>query len=370
MTDRTQTVADLASALVRIRSRSFESNVAVIDRIEPELAGFELERLDYQDAAGVPKRALVAHRGPSGGLAFSGHTDTVSDTGWTDDPWSGRVADGILHGLGAVDMKGQVAAAIVAARALPETVPATLLITADEETTKAGARLIAERSGLARRAAPRGILVAEPTALVAIRGHRSHVHFTATATGIQAHSSTGKGRNANWDLIPFLAEMRALQERLMSDPALQDPSYDPPFSDFNIVLDNFGTAANVSVPRATAAIKYRYTAHIDPQVVAGIVRDAAARAGLHLDESRDAKPPEIPADHPLIRLCVVETGRPAGVVPYGTDAAELSALAPCVVLGPGDIDLAHTPREHVPVADLAEASRLFERLAARAVASL
>ena len=365
MIDHALIVADLASALVRIRSRSFESNLAVIDRIEQELGGFDIERLDYEDSAGVKKRALVAHRGPAGGLAFSGHTDTVRD-----DPWSGRVENGILHGLGSVDMKGQVAAAIVAARAAPDGVPATLLITADEETTKAGARMIAERSELARRAAPRAILVAEPTALIPMRGHRSHVHFTATATGVQAHSRTGKGRNANWDLIPFLAEMRALHERIMTDPTLQDPTYEPPFSDFNLVLDNFGTAANVSVPRATAVIKYRYTAHIDPTTVVEAVREAAARSGLALDESRDAKPPEIPADHPLIRLCVAETGRPASVVPYGTDAAELSALAPCVVLGPGDIGFAHTPREQVPVADLAEASALFVRLAARAVSAL
>ena len=44
------------------------------------------------------------------------------------------------------------------------------------------------------------ILVAEPTSLAPVRGHRSHIAFTCVATGVQAHSSTGKGRNANWDL--------------------------------------------------------------------------------------------------------------------------------------------------------------------------
>jgi acetylornithine deacetylase/succinyl-diaminopimelate desuccinylase-like protein len=66
--------------------------------------------------------------------------DTVPDTGWRSDPWSGRIADGRLFGLGSTDMKGPMAAAIVAARALPEHVPITLLLTSDEETTKAGAR--------------------------------------------------------------------------------------------------------------------------------------------------------------------------------------------------------------------------------------
>ena len=91
----------LAADLVRIDSRSFASNLPVAERIEVELVGFEVERLDYLDAGGVAKRVLVAHRGGIGGMAFSGHMDTVPDTGWTTDPWSGAIADGRLHGLAA-----------------------------------------------------------------------------------------------------------------------------------------------------------------------------------------------------------------------------------------------------------------------------
>ena len=66
-------------------------------------------------------------------------------------------------------MKGQVAAAIVAAqRAAPE-VPATLLITADEETSKQGAALIAKSSALAKSLGLKGIVVAEPTSLTPVR---------------------------------------------------------------------------------------------------------------------------------------------------------------------------------------------------------
>ena len=146
------------------------------ERVEASLAGFDIERIDYTDDAGVAKRALVAHRGPMGGIALSGHMDTVPDTGWQEDPVVGASRrDGVLHGLGSTDMKGPVAAAIVAARALPERVPITLLITTDEETTKQGARLIAQRSELVRRVKPHGIIVAEPTALAPVRGHRSHI---------------------------------------------------------------------------------------------------------------------------------------------------------------------------------------------------
>lgn len=357
-------IAPLAQDLVRIDSRSARPNAAVAERLLAELQGFEVERLDYTDAAGVAKCVLVAARG-AGGLALSGHMDTVPDTGWTDDPWSGRIEGGILHGLGSIDMKGPVAALVAAARALPAPVPVALLLTTDEETTKAGARLVAERSALARRFAPRGILIAEPTGMVPVRGHRGNIEFTATAIGVQAHSSTGQGRNANWDLAPFLAEMHALHQRLRAEPALHDPAYDPPFSDFNPVIDNHGAAVNVTVPRATVTIKYRYSARIDPEMVVDAVQTAADKAGLHLAITRQGRPPELPPGHPLVALAEGLAGAAAQTAPYGTDASELQALAPCVILGPGRIADAHKPTEAVNLSALAGAVPIFMQMAER-----
>jgi len=362
--DHLAAVATLAQDLVRLDSRSALSNHAIADRIVRELDGFEIERLEFTDPAGVSKCALAAARGTAG-LALSGHMDTVPDTGWQDDPWSGHIEGDLLHGLGSADMKGPLAALVVAARALPERVPVALLITTDEETTKQGARLIVETSALARRFAPRGILVAEPTGMVPVRGHRAHVAFTATATGVQAHSSTGEGRNANWTLLPFLADMHALFNRLRTDPALHDPAYDPPFSDFNLVLDNHGAAVNVTVPKATARIKFRYSASLDPTPVIDAVRAAAARAGVELTEAREGSPPELPASHPLIRQAAELTGHPPRTVPFGTDASVLQSLAPCLVLGPGDMRQAHRPAEQVSLSALAAAVPGFMQLAER-----
>ncbi len=363
MPDLTDPTLRLAADLVAIDSRSFVSNLPVAERVERELAGFELERLDYVDAAGVAKRALVAHKGPKGGYALSGHLDTVPATGWESDPWAPRLDEsGVLHGLGSVDMKGQVAAAIVAAQRAPADIPVTLLITADEETTKQGAREIATRSPLAKSLGLKGIIVAEPTSLAPVRGHRSHIGFTAVARGVQAHSSTGKGDNANWKLLPFLAEMRKVFDRLRSDASLQDPDYDPPFSDFNLILDNHGTALNVTVARATAHIKFRYSAKVNPAPVLDAVRGAAKAAGLELSEQHEGRPPELPTDHPLVALGVRLTGQAPRTAPYGTDASELQALAPCLVLGPGDVGTAHTPHERVRAQDLLDAVPLFGRV--------
>jgi acetylornithine deacetylase/succinyl-diaminopimelate desuccinylase-like protein len=361
--DTLATVTKLARDLVAIDSRSFVPNLAVAERIEAALPDFDVERLDYTDAAGIGKRVLVAARGGPGGLALSGHMDTVPDTGWQDDPWSARIEGDTLHGLGSTDMKGPVAAIIVAARALPPTVPVTLLITTDEETTKAGARAIVDRSALVRRMRPKGILVAEPTGMVPVRGHRSQIAFTCEARGLQAHSSTGHGDNANWKLVPFLVEMHALFARLRTDTRFHDDAYDPPFSDFNPVIDNHGTATNVTVPLATVRIKFRYSASIDPAPILAAVRDAGERHGVSVGSAREGSPPELPPGDPLIRLASEVTGAAAATAPYGTDASVLQELAPCVVLGPGDIGVAHTPTERASLAALADAVPVFMRLA-------
>jgi acetylornithine deacetylase len=366
MTDLNAVLSELTRDLVALDSRSSLSNIPVAERIEPELKGFEVERIDYLDAAGVPKRVLVAHRGGPGGIAFSGHMDTVPDTGWQDDPWSGRIdGDGVLFGLGSTDMKGPVAAAIIAARGLPETVPVSFLITTDEETTKQGARVIAEQSALVRAVRPKGILVVEPTSLRPVRGHRSHILFTCVAVGVQAHSSTGAGRNANWALIPFLAEMKTVFERLLTDRSLQDDAYDPPFSDFNVVIDNHGTAINVTVPVATARIKFRYSAGIDPAPIRAAVHGAAARYGVTIVEAEEGTPPELAVDNWFVRQCTDVSKQAATTAPFGTDASILQAIAPCMVMGPGDIGVAHKPGEAVRIDELAAAVPMFQELARR-----
>jgi acetylornithine deacetylase/succinyl-diaminopimelate desuccinylase-like protein len=246
---------------------------------------------------------------------------------------------------------------------LPPDVPVTFLFTTDEETTKRGARAIAERSELVRSVRPKGILVVEPTSLRPVRGHRSHILFSCVATGLQAHSSMGIGRNANWAMIPFLADMKILFERLMTDKSLHDDAYDPPFSDFNIVIDNHGTAINVTVPVATVRIKFRYSAKIDPAPIQAAVHDAGIRHGVTITEVEEGAPPDLPPDHPFVRHCVQHSGRPATTAPFGTDASILQTIAPCVVMGPGDIGVAHRPGEAVRIAELEAAVPLFQALA-------
>jgi len=160
--------------------------------------------------------------------------------------------------------------------------------------------------------------------------------------------------------------MRGIFDELRSNPALHDQDYEPPFSDFNLILDNHGTAMNVTVGRATANIKFRYSAKIDPAPVLRAVREAASDAGIELAEQHEGFPPELPTAHPLIARAIALTGKAPTTAPYGTDASELQALAPCVILGPGDISTAHTPRECVRAQDLVNAVPIFTRFLATA----
>jgi acetylornithine deacetylase/succinyl-diaminopimelate desuccinylase-like protein len=132
-----------------------------------------------------------------------------------------------------------------------------------------------------------------------------------------------------------------------------------------MVIDNHGTAVNVTVPKATATIKFRYSAGIDPEPVRAAVHAAAARAGVSVTEATEGRPPELPEDHPLVSLCVAEAGAAAGTAPFGTDASELQAIAPCIVMGPGDIAAAHTPTETIRLSNLTAAIPVFQRVAER-----
>src|ERR1700758_1888702 len=81
-------------------------------------AGFEVHRVTFAEPGTAPVENLYARIGErSPHLAFAGHTDVVppgEQSKWTHPPFAGEIADGTLHGRGAVDMKGAIACAIAA----------------------------------------------------------------------------------------------------------------------------------------------------------------------------------------------------------------------------------------------------------------
>ena len=134
----------LARCLLRCRSVTPADDGALAACAEYlETAGFAVERLVFE-APGQPSIENLYARagGPGRCLVFAGHTDVVppGDTAaWRHDPFAGIVEDGWLHGRGAADMKGGVAAALAAAAALVTSGAAgpdgaiAILLTGDEE---------------------------------------------------------------------------------------------------------------------------------------------------------------------------------------------------------------------------------------------
>lgn len=128
-------VLELTKALIVAPSVT-PARGAVFDVLEAALLplGFRVERFVEGEAPDGPVENLLAVRGSGGRhFAFAGHLDVVPPgEGWATDPFTPQLRGGLLHGRGAVDMKGAVAAFVSAAATdTPGTL--SLVITGDEE---------------------------------------------------------------------------------------------------------------------------------------------------------------------------------------------------------------------------------------------
>src|SRR5688572_11710891 len=158
---------DLAAALIACPSIT-PATGAVFDVLEAALLplGFEVHRFTRGEAPDGPVENLVAVRGSgSPHFGFAGHLDVVPPgEGWDGDAFEPRIADGMLTGRGANDMKSAIAAFVAAASGAPQHQGTlSLLITGDEEGPAARGS-VAIIDWLRERAIePDMILIGEPT---------------------------------------------------------------------------------------------------------------------------------------------------------------------------------------------------------------
>ena len=355
---------ELTQQLVAIESVSRNSNAAVSDLLQQVLedAGFELERLEYDDPDGVRKVNLIGRRGAgSGGFGLFSHSDTVPGDNWSGDPFSPRVEGDRLVGLGSCDMKGPLAAAIAAAAAVPEerlVHPVYVVVTADEEVTGHGAVYVSERSRLYRGGPALGVIT-EPTRLTPVYAHKASSRAVVTAHGRAAHSSTGKGINATLLMAPFLAEIAVLAEEVKRDESFLNHEFTPPHNCLNVTIDDGGTRPNVTAAKTVCTVGFRPMPGDRSDDLMAIIQDKAERHGLHCD-AYSGKAFRVPPDSRVVEIARRATGSGrAETVGFGTDAFAFMDDVELVVLGPGDIAQAHTENEFISLAQLRRAVDVY-----------
>ncbi|MBW4332277.1 succinyl-diaminopimelate desuccinylase [Stakelama sp. CBK3Z-3] len=195
MTDTLPDALHLAKALIDAESVT-PAKGAVFDVLEAALKplGFAIDRFISGEAPDGPVENLLATRGSGGPhFAFAGHLDVVPPgKGWTSDPFDADIRGELLHGRGAVDMKGAIAAFVAAIPADQATGTLTLIITGDEEGPAIfGTRALIDR--MAERAiAPDMCLVGEPTSVNRLGdmikiGRRGSVNIWIDVPGRQGH---------------------------------------------------------------------------------------------------------------------------------------------------------------------------------------
>jgi succinyl-diaminopimelate desuccinylase len=256
-------VLDLTCDLIRRRSVTPE-DAGCLPLLGGRLqrAGFRVEHLRYGEVDN-----LWATHGTAGStLAFLGHTDVVPsgpEASWQSPPFEPTIRDGRLYGRGAADMKGSVAAMVVALEQFVATHPdhrgrVGLLLTADEEgpTNLDGVRKVVEHF----RAIGERIdwcVVGEPSAkerlgdLIRV-GRRGSLSGTLSVRGVQGHVAyPEKALNPIHAFAPALAELAA--ERW------DEGNSDFPATSFQVSNLNAGTGANNVIPgELKALINFRY----------------------------------------------------------------------------------------------------------------
>lgn len=363
----------LAQQMIAINSVSSYSNapVASLMRSWLEQLGFEVEELEMTDPAGERKVSLVAKRGPGrGGIAYFCHNDVVPVDDWNaaaGGAFSGALSEGRLWGRGACDMKGSAAAALAAiARidARQQTAPIYFVATSDEEHGMHGAKLVSQQSRLFDEMVAGGTvgMIGEPTELRVVNAHKGGCILLVTSRGRTAHSSTADGLNANWQLIDFLAYAKQVQQRCATDPALKNPSFDPPTLSMNLVIQNRPAASNVTVGLATCQIFIRPMPGVPWEELAEEMRATAEKMGLEADTVSKMPPVFTPADRPFVQSALRLTGAEApGTVSYATDGCWFTQLKDLIVIGPGSIEQAHRPDEWIALEELERGVDTFER---------
>ncbi|MEJ1159887.1 acetylornithine deacetylase/succinyl-diaminopimelate desuccinylase family protein [Prosthecomicrobium sp. N25] len=346
---------------------------------------------DRHPRINVIARREGARPGPT--VHFNGHIDVVeAGHGWTVDPFEGVVRDGRVYGRGACDMKGGIAAAIVAAEAiLAEGVdfPGAIEIsgTVDEESGGFGGVGYLARHGWFDRGRVDHVIIPEPLGVDRVcLGHRGVWWAEIEMKGRIGHGSMPYlGVNAIRGMADFLALVEAELLPALDGRVTRMPC-EPPGSrratlNYNSVHGGLPEPRDEGLPAPVVAdscrlvLDRRFLVEEDyeavrREVIGLLDRAKARRAGLDyaLKDIMTFTPTMTEPDAPVVRALDHwihrVLGRPSRHIasPGTYDQKHITrhgGVIDCVAYGPGILDLAHQPDEYVDIADMVASAKIM-----------
>ena len=329
---------------------------------------------------------LYARRGTTGrNLCFAGHTDVVpagDRAAWRYDPFGADISDGVLHGRGAVDMKGAVAAWVAAASNILSRgeIDGSLsfLITGDEECEAADGTVRVVEALAAEGEVIDHCLVGEPTSSAVLGdmlkvGRRGSINALIEVTGVQGHVAyPHKAANPVPVLVRLLA---ALQARVLDEGYAE---FQP--SNLEITTVDVGNPTTNLIPaKATARVNIRFNpAHAGADLAAWFEDEAKAAGegfeGAVTVRSQISGEAFLTEPGPFVDLVAEAIRDVAGVDPDrsttgGTsDARFIRRLCPVVEFGLVGATM-HGIDERAPVEEIRRLTAVYETIVGRYFAS-
>lgn len=371
-------VLELAQQLIKrpsLSPRDEGCQALLIERLKA--VGFTIEKMDFGDTEN-----LWAWRGEGKTLAFAGHTDVVPSgdaNRWQHPPFEPTLRDGFLYGRGAADMKGSVAAMVVAAERFVQANPhhqgrLAFLITSDEEASAVNGTVKVVEALMARNERLDYCLVGEPSSTTKLgdvvkNGRRGSITANLTVHGIQGHVA-----------YPHLADnpvhraMAALNE-LVGTEWDQGNAFFPPTS-MQIANINAGTGSNNVIPgELVVQFNFRFSTELTDDMIKARVAALLDRHQLNytLNWNLSGQPFLTPPGD-LVDAVVTAVEHYSEITPElltngGTSDGRFIAQmgAQVVELGPVNATI-HKVDECVSAADLQLLSRIYQRIMEQLIA--
>lgn len=361
-----------AADLIRIPSPpGGEGEVARRLHGEMEVLGFDEAEID--EVGNVIGR--VRGRGEAPPVMLSCHLDIVDPgdpEGWEHPPYAGVVADGHLHGRGAMDIKGPLALQTYTAARFLDDRPAGDIIVAHTVLEERGGWGMAHlmESG---RVEPGVVIVGESTKGDICIGHRGRAEVVVEIHGLAGHASApDRARNALDPLPVVLTAIRELAEaQAESDPVLGESTLVP------TQIDTLPGSRNVIPDTVRIVLDWRVLPSMTPDRAVSFVQEflrervvlddgwtldirfttERQRTYTGVEEDRPMFSPGflIPTDHPLAAAAVAAVAEATGTRPsvrpwtFATDGGHICGVHGVPVIGyaPGEERYAHTNTERL-----------------------